>query len=101
MKTSSSRRVARIALAGTALLGSVQAGAYTLYESDDTLLNFDFEAAVGVFNSQKAYNQVLIEEDASPTWRWCEAFYASANLHTRRNLYSGGLMQICEIRHHF
>ena len=87
MKTSSSRRVARIALAGTALLGSVQAGAYTLYESDDTLLNFDFEAAVGVFNSQKAYNQVLIEEDASPTW---QEGYAKYGLSAAQSLDGAG-----------
>jgi hypothetical protein len=87
MKTSSSRRVARIALAGTALLGSVQAGAYTLYESDDTLLNFDFEAAVGVFNSQKVYNQVLIEEDASPTW---QEGYAKYGLSAAQSLDGAG-----------
>ena len=32
---------------------------------------------------------------------WCDALCASANLHTRRSLDSGGLSQICEIRHHF
>ena len=56
------------ALAASALLLSAQAGAHTLYETDDTLINFDVEAALGVFNSSKAYAQVLRTEDASPTW---------------------------------
>ena len=32
---------------------------------------------------------------------WCEALYASANLHNRRSLDAGGLPQICQIRSHF
>ena len=87
MKTSHTRRAVQIALAGTALLGSAQAGAYTLYESDDTLLNFDFEAAVGVFNSQKAYNQVLIAEDESPTW---QEGYAKYGLSAAQSLDGAG-----------
>lgn len=56
------------ALLCTAMLcASVQAGAHTLYDDGDTLLSFDVEAAVGIFNSQKAYAQVR-GEDASPTW---------------------------------
>ena len=81
MKTSNSRRAVPTVLAAAALLGSAQAGAHILYESDETLLNFDIEAALGVFNSQKAYNQVLIAEDASPTWQEGYAKYGLSAAH--------------------
>ncbi|MES1950349.1 hypothetical protein S4A8_05798 [Salinisphaera sp. S4-8] len=69
MNTTNSRRAVAIALAATAALASSQAGAHTLYDNGDTVIDFDFEAAVGVFNSSKSYAQVLRTEDDSPTWQ--------------------------------
>jgi len=62
-------RLARGVFTMAALVAAGQACAYGLYEDESTVLNFDLEAAVGVFNSSNAYSQVLRTEDASPTWQ--------------------------------
>ncbi|WP_353110347.1 hypothetical protein [Salinisphaera dokdonensis] len=81
MNRSTTRRGMYAVLAGTALLASAQAGAYGLYETDDTLINFDVEVALGGFNSSKAYAQVLRTEDASPTWLEGYAKYGLSAVH--------------------
>lgn len=81
MFRSSIRGRACTAFAGAALLASGQVGAYTLYENDNSVVNFDLEAAVGLFNSSKAYNQVLRSEDDSPTWEEGYAQYGLSAAH--------------------
>lgn len=81
MTRSSNRRGAYAVMAGTALLVSAQAGAYTLYDHANSVVNFDFEAAVGVFNSSKSYAQVLRTEDDSPTWQEGYAKYGLSAVH--------------------
>ena len=81
------RYAAGVLLGATALSGP--AGAHTLYDHGDTLIDFDFEAAAGIFNSSEAYAQVLRAEEASPTWL---EGYAKYGLSAAQNLAGAGTL---------
>jgi len=81
MNNSYRGRLARGVFVMAGLVGAGQASAYGLYENDATVVNFDLEVAVGIFNSGNAYNQVLRSEDASPTWQEGYAKYGLSAAH--------------------
>lgn len=69
-------------IAATALCAVAPAGAYQLYDDGASVINLDLEVALGVFNSEKAYAQVLRSEDASPTWQEGYAKYGLSAAHS-------------------